>query len=107
KVVFTVCTGALILAQTGLLDGMKATTNKMVFYEKTPNHPKVNWVYHARWVHHNKYITSSGVTAGMDAALYIISLVRGKESAKEFADILEYSANFDPDQDPFAKVYES
>ncbi|KAI9292373.1 class I glutamine amidotransferase-like protein [Neoconidiobolus thromboides FSU 785] len=48
KVVFTVCTGALILAKTGLLNGFKATTNKQVFFKKTPDYLKVDWVYHAR-----------------------------------------------------------
>ena len=64
-VLFTVCTGSLTLAATGLLDGVKATTNKQLYCEWTPKFPKVKWVHKARWVHDGKFLTSSGVSAGM------------------------------------------
>jgi transcriptional regulator GlxA family with amidase domain len=64
-IMFTVCTGSLILAATGLLDGIKATTNKMLYCEWTPKFPNVDWVHVARWTHDGKFICSSGVSAGM------------------------------------------
>ncbi|GAQ05107.1 isonitrile hydratase [Aspergillus lentulus] len=65
--VFTVCTGSILLAATGRLDGRKATTNKRLYDELTPKYPGVQWQKRARWVQDGKYLTSSGVTAGIDA----------------------------------------
>ncbi|KAI9290566.1 class I glutamine amidotransferase-like protein, partial [Neoconidiobolus thromboides FSU 785] len=102
KVVFTVCTGSLVLAKTGLIDGVYATTNKMAYPMYTPLLRKINWIYHARWVHNKKYITSSGIAAGVDAAMYILSLIKGDESAKRYSDVIEYEYNDNPDNDPYA-----
>ncbi|KAL9595540.1 MAG: hypothetical protein Q9219_006397 [cf. Caloplaca sp. 3 TL-2023] len=71
--VFTVCTGAILLAATGRLDGRKATTNKRSFNENTPKYPKVQWQKRARWVQDGKFLTSSGITAGIDAAFTFIA----------------------------------
>jgi putative intracellular protease/amidase len=65
EIMFTVCTGSLILAATGLLDGVKATTNKNLYNAWTPKFPKVDWVHVARWTYEGKYLCSSGVAAGM------------------------------------------
>ncbi|EAW17003.1 putative ThiJ/PfpI family transcriptional regulator [Aspergillus fischeri NRRL 181] len=65
--VFTVCTGSILLAATGRLDGRKATTNKRLYDELTPKYPGVQWQKRARWVQDGKFLTSSGVTAGIDA----------------------------------------
>ncbi|TYZ69128.1 hypothetical protein PybrP1_000559, partial [[Pythium] brassicae (nom. inval.)] len=66
KFVLTVCTGAEILAQTGFLDGKRATTNK-IFYDKLVEpHKNVKWIRQARWVVDGNTWTSSGITAGMD-----------------------------------------
>jgi transcriptional regulator GlxA family with amidase domain len=73
QVVFTVCVGSLMLAATGVLDGIPATTNKQLYCEWTPKYPKVNWVHKARWVHHGRYLCSSGVSAGM---VFISSMIK-------------------------------
>lgn len=104
KVVFTVCTGSIILAKTGLLNNTKATTNKMAYSYFTPHYPKVEWVRKARYVHHKKFITSSGVTAGTDAAIYILSLIVGEKKALEYAKSIEFVATLNPDEDPFATL---
>lgn len=65
EIVFTVCSGSHTLAASGLIDGVKATTNKMLFSKFSGEYKKVNWVKKARWVHDGKYLTASGVSAGM------------------------------------------
>jgi transcriptional regulator GlxA family with amidase domain len=101
SVVATVCTGAALLARTGLLDGRKATTNKASFRWVAEQGPNVRWQPRARWVVDGKYFTSSGVSAGMDMALALISNLSGAERAQQVATYTEYRWNSDPNDDPF------
>ena len=64
-VVLCICTGSVLLAATGILDGKQATTNKKAYDGLTPNYPNVQWKRQARWVVDGQIITSSGITAGM------------------------------------------
>ncbi len=97
----TVCTGALIPAAAGLLDGRPATTNKSVYEMVTPKFPAVQWQRKARWVKSGKYYTSSGVTAGIDMAFDFVKDVFGEEAAQASSYEMEYVIMSDPDNDPF------
>ncbi|KAG0348587.1 hypothetical protein BG005_011411 [Podila minutissima] len=101
----SVCTGAGILAKTGLIDGYSATTNKSVFEWPVSQGPNVKWVKRARWVQDGKYVTSSGVSAGIDAALFVISELTSVEVAQNVATQIEYTWHEDADEDPFADKY--
>ncbi len=105
-IVATVCTGAALLARTGLLDGRKATSNKASFGWVVAQGPNVVWQTHARWVVDGKYYTSSGVSAGMDMTLALIADLCGAEKARWVADYAEYRWSNDPDDDPFATLYD-
>jgi len=50
RIVATVCTGSLLVARTGRLDGRKATSNKRVFQLVSSHAPSVEWVRRARWI---------------------------------------------------------
>jgi putative intracellular protease/amidase len=63
EVVSSVCTGAALLARAGLLDGRRATTNKLSFAWVVEQGPRVHWVRQARWVEDDRFVTSSGVSA--------------------------------------------
>lgn len=102
--VATVCTGAAVLAKTGLLDGRRATTNKMAWKWATSQSSKVLWVPKARWVEDGKFISSSGVSAGMDMALSMIAKLYGKETAIWVANRAEYRWHEDPADDPYAAL---
>jgi transcriptional regulator GlxA family with amidase domain len=102
--VASICTGATLLARTGLLDGLRATTNKRAFKWATSQGPNVQWVRQARWVQDGKYLTSSGISAGTDMALALIATLFGPERAQEVADSAEYRWNRDSTNDPFAKL---
>ena len=100
----TVCTGSALLAKTGLLDGLAATSNKRAFDWAVSVNPSVGWQRRARWAKDGKYYSSSGVSAGIDMALGFISDRFGEEKAREIADAMEYVWNSDPGNDPFAPV---
>jgi putative intracellular protease/amidase len=105
ELVTSVCTGAAILARAGLLDGRRATSNKAVFGWVAEQGPKVVWVPVARWVQDGKFVTSSGVSAGIDMALQLIADLDGQETAETIARGMEYEWHRDAGWDPFAKVW--
>ncbi len=101
----SVCTGSALLARAGVLDGKRATSNKSAFQWVVTQGPKVNWVKSARWVEHGKFVTSSGVSAGIDMALAIIAKLSSREDAEKAAVRMEYEWHSDPAHDPFAKIH--
>lgn len=103
--VMTVCSGSGLLARTGVLDGLKATTNKAYFAQCSGEGPAVKWVKEARWVEDGKFATSSGVSAGIDMALAVIAKQFGEAAAEQLALLTEYEWRRDPAWDPFAKAH--
>jgi transcriptional regulator GlxA family with amidase domain len=86
-VVGSVCTGALVLAAAGLLEGRQATTH---------------WAYHRllerlgatylpkRWVEDGKFVTSAGVSAGIDLALALVARLTDEATARMVQLAIEY-----------------
>lgn len=105
EVVASVCTGSALLAKAGLLDGRRATTNKMAFAWVAEQGPRVRWIKQARWVDDGDRLTSSGVSAGMDMSLALIARLYGSEIAERVAQGAEYDWHRDPTWDPFAALY--
>jgi transcriptional regulator GlxA family with amidase domain len=103
EIVTSVCTGAALLARAGLLDGRRATSNKRAFAWVAAQGPRVEWVPVARWVDDGKFVTSSGVSAGIDMALHVIARLLGEEVARTMAVRMEYTWHRDADDDPFAR----
>jgi transcriptional regulator GlxA family with amidase domain len=102
ELVTSVCTGAAILAAAGLLDGRRATSNKRAFEWVKSQGPRVDWVAEARWVEDGNRITSGGVAAGIDMALYLVARLHGEPLAERIATQLEYRRQADASDDPFA-----
>ncbi len=88
--VVSVCNGAYILAKTGLLDGLTATT----FYDLLDGlpavAPKVKVVRDRRYVDNGKFITTAGISSGIDGSLYVVSKLFGKARAQMVALNMEY-----------------
>ncbi len=103
QVTMSVCSGSAILAKAGVLDGLRATSNKQFFALATGQGEKVDWVTEARWVDAGRFVTSSGVSAGMDMALAVIERLFGSERAESIAVLTEYEWHRDPTWDPFVK----
>jgi len=100
----SVCTGSLLLAKAGVLNGHRATTNKNAFDWVVGQAPDVNWQRQARWVEDGAFFTSSGVSAGIDMALAVTEHLLGAQAAQDAADIAEHVRNADPRNDPFAAI---
>ena len=101
ELTMSVCTGSALLAKAGVLDGRRATSNKLFFQLAESQSEKVEWVHRARWVADGPFSTSSGVSAGTDMALAMIARLFGREQAERVALITEYEWQEDPDRDPF------
>jgi transcriptional regulator GlxA family with amidase domain len=97
--VASVCTGAMLLARAGVLDGRPATTHwgamdDLRAYESVDVHPE------ARVVDDGDVLTCGGVTSGLDLALHIVERVHGSEAATFAARLLEH----DRRQEVFARA---
>lgn len=98
----SVCTGSALLAKAGLLDGHRATSNKLAFDWATSQSPNVRWQRESRWVVDSPFMTSSGVSAGIDMALALVEQLYDRATAERIAKTAEYVWNDDPSSDPFA-----
>jgi len=105
NIIASVCTGAALMAKAGILNNLPATTNKMFFEWVTSINSKVEWIAEARWIESNNIYTASGVSAGMDMALSLISKLYGQEVAMQVANGTEYEWHQDASYDPFAKLH--
>jgi transcriptional regulator GlxA family with amidase domain len=83
----SVCTGSLLLGAAGLLNGREATTHWGCY--KILDALGAKYVKR-RWVHDGKFITSAGVSAGVDMALYLISRLTDESMARSVQLGLEY-----------------
>jgi transcriptional regulator GlxA family with amidase domain len=86
----SVCTGSLILAAAGLLEGRGATGHWMWLeplrdYGADP--------VGGRWVEDGKYLTAAGVAAGIDMALHLVN----REAGPEVAQAIQLGIEYDPD----------
>jgi transcriptional regulator GlxA family with amidase domain len=92
EVVLSICTGAFLLARTGLLDGLNAATHHNYLDDFARDFPRVNLQRHRRFVDNGKIVTSGGLTSGVDAALHIVSRYLGDEYATSVAAYMEYES---------------
>ena len=90
KTIASVCTGAFFLAQSGLLNGRRATTHFLSLDRLEQGFPEIDVVRDKRWVEDENIITSAGIAAGIDMSLYIVSIYLGEEVAKLTAKEMEY-----------------
>ena len=90
-VLMSVCTGALLLAQSGILDGKEATTHHEAYATMEHGYPKVSVQKRMRFVQSDPVVfTSGGLSSGIDLALHIVELYYGREVADETVNHLEY-----------------
>ena len=89
----SVCTGAFLLAEAGLLDGKQATTHWMDIDRLEKEYTKVNVQRNVKFIDEYPIITSGGISAGINMSLYIIKKLLGEEIANVTAERMEYDIN--------------
>src|SRR5947199_7553507 len=89
-VTMSVCTGAFVLAKTGLLSGKSATTYHGAFVRFAMQFPDVQLKRGARFVENGNLATAGGLSSGIDLALRVVERYYGREVAKKTAYNMEY-----------------
>lgn len=86
----SVCTGAFLLAKTGLLSGKAATTHHSAYTQFRMEFPDISLKRGARYVESGKVATAGGLSSGIDLALRVVERYFGRNVALSTADMLEY-----------------
>lgn len=89
-VTMSVCTGAFVLAATGLLNGKAATTHHAAYSDLEMKFPDIQVKRGARFIEEGNLATAGGLTSGMDLALRVIGRYFGEEAIERTAFQLEY-----------------
>jgi transcriptional regulator GlxA family with amidase domain/YHS domain-containing protein len=86
----SVCTGAALLAKTGLLSGKSATTHHSAYRELAALHPDIRVKRGVRFVEEGNLATSGGLSSGIDLALRVVERYYGRDVAAKTAYEMEY-----------------
>ena len=81
----SICTGAFVLAQAGLLDGLRATTHWRAAGELARRYPQIKVDADVLYVDNGNVLTSAGAAAGMDLCLYLVRRDHGASVAAHVA----------------------
>lgn len=90
EIVMSVCTGALLLAKAGLLDGLRATTHFQCMDLLREHAPAAIVMPGERFTDNGKVCTSAGISAGIDLSLHVVGRLLGQEAADTTARHMEY-----------------
>jgi transcriptional regulator GlxA family with amidase domain len=93
RLMTSVCTGAFLLADAGLLKGRAATTHWSDFDELLTIDGTIEAKPEARFVDEGDIITAAGISAGIDMALYLIVRLHSEDRAREIKQRLQYEPN--------------
>jgi transcriptional regulator GlxA family with amidase domain len=90
QLVASVCTGAFILAQAGLLKNRRVTTHWQDIQDLKDSFPDMTVVESQRWVDEGSIVTSGGISAGIDMSLHLVSRIISNELAEKTAKQMEF-----------------
>ncbi|MCY0899786.1 MAG: DJ-1/PfpI family protein [Firmicutes bacterium] len=90
KLLASVCTGALLLAKTGLLNGKRATTHWASYQRMEEEFPEVTVERGVKFVDEGSLVTSGGISAGIDMSFHIVKRLLGTDIATKTARRMEY-----------------
>ena len=85
----SVCTGSALLARAGFLEGRQATTNREAL-DFLRAHAPHTYILDKRYVHDGNVVTSAGISAGIDMALWLVGHLFGEDLARATQTHMEY-----------------
>jgi len=91
EITMSVCTGSIVLARAGLLDGLRATTHHTAFDRLRSAGPAVLVEESARFTDNGRILTAARIAAGIDCALHVVSRLLGPLAATATARYLEHA----------------
>ena len=91
QITASVCTGAFLLAEAGLLDGLEVTTHWEDIPDLQRNYPSLQVRKGIRWVEQGKLFTAAGISAGIEMSLELVARLAGAELAERTARHMEYT----------------
>lgn len=91
RVVASVCTGAFLLAEAGVLTTQTVTTHWEDIADLRSSYPELSVVEQKRWVNDGKFVTSGGISAGIDMSLHLVRRLASHELAEATARQMEYA----------------
>jgi putative intracellular protease/amidase/YHS domain-containing protein len=89
-VTMSVCTGAFLLAKTGMLAGKSATTHHDAYRSFAIDHPEISLKRGVRFVEEGSLASAGGLSSGIDLALHVVERYYGHDVAKSTAYDMEY-----------------
>lgn len=89
-ITLSVCSGAVLLAKAGLINGLSVTTHHLILDDLLAIDPTISLKKEERFVDNGRIITAAGVTAGYDAAMHIVYKTAGRDAFFKAGEILEY-----------------
>lgn len=90
KITASICTGAFLLAQAGLLSGKSATTHWEDIEDLRTMFPSLTVLTNKRWVDEGAIVTSAGISSGIDMSLHLVERLVSRELAVATARQLEF-----------------
>jgi|SRR5471032_89929 len=83
--VVSICDGALVVANSGLLKGHRGTAHWATEALRKQQYPDTRWIANTRYVADGKVVSSAGISAAMPTALALVEAISGKDKATEVA----------------------
>jgi transcriptional regulator GlxA family with amidase domain len=90
RILASVCTGALLLALAGVLDGLQATTHWEDLDALRALRPGLQVMEGVRWVDQGTVVTSAGISAGIDMSLHLVQRLHSRELALRTARQMDF-----------------
>lgn len=90
RILASVCTGAFLLAEAGLLKGKQVTTHWGDIDNLRAGYPDSTVEAAARWIDEGSVVTSAGISAGIDMSLHLVSRLHSHDLARKTARQMEY-----------------
>jgi len=90
ELTMSVCTGALVLAKIGMLDGLRVTTHHLAVDELRSLAPSAVIDPGARFHDNGAVLTAAGISAGIDCSLHVVGRLLGDDASSATAEYMEY-----------------